>query len=293
MIFKKNLNKKFKYYNVKPIPTTEFLNDFYSNFYFKKKLCATYSEKYSSEELKHKKKRAQLVIDFILNNINKKRKKILEIGSGEGFLLKAAHDNNFRISGIDYNDYAIKNFNKSILKFFTKCNPDQYLKELILKKKKFDVVLLQNVLEHVRDPSALILDIKKILFKNSYLFIQVPNDFKKLHFLLKDKNYINNFWFFAPPQHLNYFNSSNIKYFFERHKYKFIDAMSDFPIELFLAFRENYVNNPKKRSSESHNARIFYDNFILDQGYAKSSNFYRACYDIGIGRSILLLLKNT
>ena len=37
---------------------------------------------------------------------------------------------------------------------------------------------------------------------------------------------------------------------------------------------------------------IFYDKFILDQGHKKSSNFYKACYDVGIGRSIILLLKN-
>jgi 2-polyprenyl-3-methyl-5-hydroxy-6-metoxy-1,4-benzoquinol methylase len=292
MIFKKKLNIKYKYYSAEPTPSKEFLNNFYSKFYFKNKLCATYSKKYSPEELKNKKKKAELIINFILTHINKKKNELLEIGSGEGFLLKAAHDHNFKISGVDYNDYAIKIFNKSIINFFTKCDPDKYLNELILNKKKFDIVLLQNVLEHVPDPSALILNIKKILFKNSYLFIQVPNDFKDLHFLLKDKKYINNFWFFGPPQHLNYFNSHNIKYFFQKYKFKFIDAMSDFPIELFLAFKKNYVNNPKTKSTESHKARIFYDNFILDQGHKKSSNFYKACYDVGIGRSIILLLKN-
>ncbi len=68
--------------------------------------------------------------------------------------------------------------------------------------------------------------------------------------------------------------------------------MSDFPIELFLAFKKNYVNNPKAKSNESHKARIFYENFILNHGLKKSLNFYKACHDVGIGRSIILLLKN-
>ena len=38
----------------------EFLNNFYSKFYFKNKLCATYSKKYSPEELKNKKKKLNL-----------------------------------------------------------------------------------------------------------------------------------------------------------------------------------------------------------------------------------------
>ena len=289
MIFKKKLHK-LKYYYATPTPSENYLNNFYSNIYFKKKTTHTFSKKYSSIELKNKKKRAQHIIDFLLNYVGRK-KHLLDIGSGEGFLLKAAKNENFKILGVDYSNFAIKKFNKNILKYFVERAPSEFLEELILNKKKFNIITLQNVLEHVRNPSSLIKSIKKILYKNSYLLVQVPNDFKDLHFLLKKKKYIKDFWFFSPPQHLSYFNFENIKKFFRKNNFKLVDAISDFPIELFLAFKENYVNNHKKKGFESHKARMFFDNYILDLGFKKSSNFYRACNEIGIGRSMILLFK--
>jgi len=288
MIFKKKINK-FKYYNVTPLPSKKYLKNFYTNVYFKKKVNATYSKKYPTEELANKIKRANFIIDFLANKV--KKKKFLDIGSGEGFLLRAAYERNFKVLGVDYDDYAIKNFNKKIIKFFIKSDPEDFIKKSIFNNKKFDIVALQNVLEHVPNPSFLILNIKKILFKKSYLLVQVPNDFKDLQFLLKRKKFINKYWFFNPPQHLNYFNFNNIQFFLKKHGFKLIDAISNFPIELFLAFKDNYVNSPKLMSKTSHKARLFFDNYILDQGFKKSSNFYRACNEIGIGRSMILLFR--
>jgi 2-polyprenyl-3-methyl-5-hydroxy-6-metoxy-1,4-benzoquinol methylase len=288
MIFKKKLNK-FKYYQATPTPSEKFLNKFYTNTYFKKRVTLTYNIKYSKNELTNKIKRANFTINFLINSV--KKKKFLDLGCGEGFLLRAAYENKFKVTGVDYNDYAIKNFNKKILKFFVKSNPDDFIKKTILKKEKFDIIALQNVLEHVPSPTSLVLNLKKILYKKSYLLIQVPNDFKDLHFLLKKKGYINKYSFFNPPQHLNYFNFSNIQYFFRMHGFKLIDAISDFPIELFLAFKKNYVNNPKLKGKDSHGARLFFDNYILSQSFKKSYNFFKSCNAIGIGRSMILIFK--
>jgi len=288
MIFKKKINK-FKYYNAKPTPNKKFLNNFYNNIYFQKYDSITYSKKYLWVELFNKIKRANFVINFLLNKV--KKKKFLDLGCGEGFLLKAAYNKNLKVLGVDYDDYAIKKFNKKIVKFFIKSDPNDFIQKSILKKEKFNIIALQNVLEHVADPPSLILNLRKILFKKSYLLVQVPNDFKDLHFLLKKKNYIKKYWFFLPPEHLNYFNFNNIRHFFKMHDFKLIDSVSDFPIELFLAFKNNYVNQPKMMSKASHNARLLFDNYILKQGFKKSYNFYKSCNDIGIGRSMILIFK--
>lgn len=75
------------------------------------------------------------------------------------------------------------------------------------------------------------------------------------------------------------------------HGFKLIDAISDFPIELFLAFEKNYVNNPKLKSKSSHKARLFLDNYILSQSFKNSYNFFKSCNEIGIGRSMILIFK--
>jgi cyclopropane fatty-acyl-phospholipid synthase-like methyltransferase len=113
MIYKKKLHK-LKYYYATPTPSENYLNNFYSHIYFKKKTTHQFSKKYSNIELENKKKRAQHIIDFLLNYVGKK-KHLLDIGSGEGFLLRAAKNKNFKILGVDYSNFAIKKFNKNIL----------------------------------------------------------------------------------------------------------------------------------------------------------------------------------
>ena len=52
MIYKKKLHK-LKYYYATPTPSENYLNNFYSNIYFKKKTTHTFSKKYSNIELKN------------------------------------------------------------------------------------------------------------------------------------------------------------------------------------------------------------------------------------------------
>ena len=59
---------------------------------------------------------------------------------------------------------------------------------------KFDFIIMNNVLEHLRDPISIIKKVKYFLRKNGVLFIEVPNDFNSFQLTGKIVNKIKNNW---------------------------------------------------------------------------------------------------
>lgn len=281
---------KFSFLEAVPKPSESFLKKFYSNIYFKKKVTASYSQSYCNDEIKNRINRSSFYIKIAKSLLIKKGKiKFLEIGCGEGFLLKAAHRESFDITGIDYQEDQIKNFNLDMLNFFVKTDPEVFLSQ---NNIKYDVIAALFVLEHVRDPINFINVIKKRLNTNGLIIISVPNDFKDFQKLLIKERFIKKNYWFGPPQHLNYFNNKKINIFFKKLNLKIKQAVSDFPIEIFLSLgKKNYISN-KKEGPKAHKARILIDNFILDQGQETSLCFYKACHKVGLGRSMIFFLKN-
>ena len=99
---------------------------------------------------------------FLSNKIS-----ILDYGCGNGVFLKYLKLNNFKdLTGYDFN---IKSEKKGIF-FYNN------LKILRNTKKKFDVIVLNHVLEHIINPIKELTYIRKYFLKNnSKIFIEVPN----------------------------------------------------------------------------------------------------------------------
>lgn len=286
---KYSIKKNFySFFEVSPKPSEKFLTEIYSKKYFKNKLSACYSKVYSAEELLNRTKRSDLYIDIALSLSHKKNKDFLEIGAGEGFLMKAAFKKKLNVIGVDFQKDQILSQNPDMLNFFVKSDPYFYLKN---DKKKYDFIASMFVLEHLREPIKFIKIIKSKLKKNGIIIVSVPNDFKEFQkYLLKSKIISKKYWL-APPEHLNYFNNKNIELFFKKMNLKIIQAISDFPIEIFLAgSKKNYLNS-RSEGKKAHRTRLSVDNFIINQGYKLSVDFYKACHNVGLGRGMIYFLK--
>src|SRR3989304_4522901 len=81
-----------------------------------------------------------------------KGKKILEIGSGEGFLLELFLKNGFDVFGIEPSSENVEKFNE-----------------------KFDAIILSHVFEHVLNYRNLLDILNEKLSENGILFLEVPN----------------------------------------------------------------------------------------------------------------------
>ena len=97
------------------------------------------------------------------------KKRILDIGCGSGLMIETLHKT-YDIYGLEKSRIAInlsKKINKSRIK-------QGYLPEKVPFKKKFDAILMMDVLEHIEDDFTSLLVINKLLKRKGLLIITVP-----------------------------------------------------------------------------------------------------------------------
>ena len=125
-----------------------------------------------SRQIKNQKKHwwfqaRKKIIDQIISSINlKKRNNILDFGAGSGvnldmlskYGLVDIHEKNKYARAIIKKEKKIKNLYST----------------LKIKKNSYDLILLADVIEHVKQPKELLKDLKKFLKKDGHILITVP-----------------------------------------------------------------------------------------------------------------------
>lgn len=97
--------------------------------------------------------------------IKKSKGKILDYGCGIGDFLTFKKD----AIGVDINNFCIEFCKEKNLNAFHTSQLDS-----LFNNNSFDTVILDNVYEHIEEPSTVIPTIKRILSKNGLLIIGVP-----------------------------------------------------------------------------------------------------------------------
>ena len=166
------------------------------------------------------------------------------------------------------------------------------LDSLAFEGRTFDACSVINVLEHVRDPLNILSLIRAVLAKDGVIAITVPNDYSMLQQLLTDKGFISENYWFAPPQHLNYWNTENLPRFLIDAGFSILDAYSDFPIEMYLLHpASNYISDRERSGPEAHQARLLFDLLITEMGLDAYLDFYRSMFKVGQGRNITIVVR--
>lgn len=157
----------------------------------------------------------------------------------------------------------------------------------VFEGKKFDIVTMFNVLEHLSDPVKALKQIKKILKPRGVLVVDVPNEFNDFQLAGRDTHNLKNWWI-APPNHLNYFSKDSLVKLLESLSFSIKICESSFPLEMFLLFGDNYVTN-RKLGSECHKKRVAFEmNLRKFNKKLTLKNFYRALANINLGRQITI-----
>ena len=151
----------------------------------------------------HTENRALYIHDFICNSVSGfNPENILDVGCGYGGVLYnlGLYYPHAELTGItDRNsdfEFAKKRYNLNVLVgdaesgFFTKVG------------KKYDLIIMSHFLEHIIDPTKLMININKILSDRGIIYIEVPS----LYYAgIRSKDVF-------VPQHLSYFNKNTLKY---------------------------------------------------------------------------------
>jgi len=132
-------------------------------------------------------------------NVDKKVR-VLDIGCGRGLLLKHFNSLGCECYGVE---------RKGVFKTEKRDNVNYYtnsLHEIKFPQNSFDIVILWHVLEHIQDPNKLIIEVKRILKTNGFLWVAVPN-FESFQSKIFD-----NYWFHLDlPRHRVHFSIDSLK----------------------------------------------------------------------------------
>jgi len=114
--------------------------------------------------------RGQLVADVISQFSVIKNKNVLDIGCGDGGTSFKLAQLGADVIAIDIRPDLSDRFKNTNIKFYQRS-----FENFIITKKEFDIIILQDVLEHVPNPETTIKKIKSLLAKTGIIYISTPN----------------------------------------------------------------------------------------------------------------------
>jgi SAM-dependent methyltransferase len=268
--------------HVVPLPTAEELADAYSAQYYtqeKPNYLAEANKDQRWAELMQNDRLAALE-----NALGPGRRRLLDIGSGPGFFVKTAQDRGWQALGIEPSQTAAafaRKLGVRVVETFFDAQSAPKLGE-------FDAVHLNNVLEHIPDPAALLSLARQNIAPGGLICINVPNDFTPFQVAGRDAAGAQDWWV-APPHHLNYFDFASAAALLERLGFRILERTTSFPMELFLMMGENYIGHPETGRA-CHQKRMNFDLALETCGQAEARRkFYGALAEAGIGREVVLL----
>ena len=105
-------------------------------------------------------------------NLNKKPFSILDVGAGLGVFLAKFLDKNFVGTALEVNKIAANHLNESLnIKVYQKKIQD------VSSRLRFDLITMNRVIEHIKNPIEALTFVHKIVKKKGYIYIELPDVF--------------------------------------------------------------------------------------------------------------------
>jgi 2-polyprenyl-3-methyl-5-hydroxy-6-metoxy-1,4-benzoquinol methylase len=281
------------FWEVERKPNTADLDAYYAEKYYQQGL-GSYELKYNEQELaffKAKLDQRYAVLSKYLRTGNSSQISMLDVGCGEGYALSFFRSLGWWVKGFDFSAAGVNSKNPHCLDVLSTGDVFKLLEAEIASGKKYDVVWLQNVLEHVIDPVHLLEQLKQLLLPEGTAVITVPNDCSDLQCLALEENYVDDAFWVAPPDHLSYFNSETLPELAAKTGWDVLDMTADFPVDWLLFHPgSNYIKD-KKQGKAAHMARVKIENLLHQQPIEQVINFWSAAAKIGVGRNLTIYLR--
>ncbi|MBI3591550.1 MAG: class I SAM-dependent methyltransferase [Candidatus Melainabacteria bacterium] len=183
-----------------PLPEINLLQRFYPDEY--RNYLPVKKSLFTSLKNTQFKNLANKITKYFNKDIKNNDLKILEIGFGNGQLLLALQEKGYTsLSGSDFTDRVFSSLKEKGIELKA-----SNIEERFPFNEVFDVIIMNNVIEHFLNPKKVLENCKSNLSKNGIIILITPNtDALELLFF---KNY----WAgFHAPRHTFLFNEKNIK----------------------------------------------------------------------------------
>jgi len=217
--------------------------------------------------------------------------RMLDVGCGEGFALSFFKQKGWTVEGIDFSDAGIKSMNPDCLPCIATGDIYQLLDQRMASGRLYDLIWLQNVLEHVLDPVDLMFRLRGLVANAGLLVVTVPNDGSPYQELLFERALIKDRFWIAVPDHISYFTRDGLSSIAAATGWRVARTLADFPIDWFLMHSgSNYVND-RCCGPAAHAARLMMENLIGQQPDDHAIDFYESMARLGLGRSITAFMQ--
>lgn len=214
------------------------------------------------------------------------KRRLLDIGCGEGFLLSYFQEKGYEVTGIDFSSYGITKHNPKVLPCFIQGDCYEVLELLAEKGQVFDVVNMDGVLDMVQDAEKLLELVKKVLDAGGIFACKVGNNYSALQMhLLSDGTLKEEYWL-DEKGHPRYFDKEGFLALMHDHGYQCEDLYSEGLAEAFL-FNEltNYYEN-SEIGKACYRAKIRFENMMHQISAEQTNEVMRQFAKMGIGREL-------
>ncbi len=160
------------------------------------------------EEEAGRREQAKAILEFIARYKNVGS--VLDIGCGPAFFLDEAKKAGWQPQGVDLSawskEYAAKQFGILVHK--------GSLEEAHFPDRSFDAVVMNDFIEHVENPAAVLTEVRRILKNDGVIYLSTPDIDSFLSKLLKAK------WWGINKYHLFYFSRTTLEKMFHQIGFK-------------------------------------------------------------------------
>lgn len=154
----------------------------------------------------------------------KKKGSILDIGAGTGMFLSFFKEKGFVTDGVEYSFEACEYARKM---FQVKLRTGDFLQKKF-PKNTFDIVTMNNSLEHLHEPLNTLVGVHKTMKKGGVIVITVPNIDS-----LGSKAFKGEWYALQPPRHLYHFSEKTLTSMLKKSGFKVKDTKYGY-------FKHNY-----------------------------------------------------
>lgn len=272
-------------------PTSQELQQYYADKYYQE-AKGSYELEYSKDELRYfraKLEQRSVVLQHHLSSLSSRT--LLDVGCGEGYALAFFREQGWTVKGIDFSSAGVESKNPACKDVLATGDIFELLQAEMATGRTYDVVWLQNVLEHVIDPLDLLKSLRTLVSPDGLAVVTVPNDCSITQRGALAHQHIDNAFWVAPPDHLTYFDHASLTSAANETGWDCVEMLGDFPVDWFLFHPgSNYVRD-KSAGKAAHKARVQIENIIHEQPIEDVLRFWSATAKLGIGRDITAFLR--